>query len=281
MREGQPSTTATIVACARGASGVDPVARRLAPRAFARLAGPLPSRWERIFPVIASMRVRTLAIDAAIQGGALAGHGQLVILGAGLDARAWRLEALSQTLVYEIDHPATQRYKRARLGGLVPKARDVRFVSVDFEKDDLAAALEKAGHDKTAPTTWVWEGVTPYLTPPAMAATLEVVRARSCAGSTLALTYYTPIPSGGDSGRESARVLLRWSSRAFDLIGEPIRGLIGVPEMHELLRAKGFEVTSDATNDELAGEHRPGGLLFTIMNRVMNERILVATAVER
>jgi O-methyltransferase involved in polyketide biosynthesis len=127
----------------------------------------------------------------------------------------------------------------------------------------------------------VWEGVTPYLTPPAMAGTLAVVRERSCAGSTLALTYYTPIPNGEASGRKGARVLLRWSSRAFDAIGEPIRGLIGVPEMHELLRSKGFEVTSDATNDELAGDDRPHGVLFTMMNRVMNERILVATAVER
>jgi methyltransferase (TIGR00027 family) len=106
------------------------------------------------------MRVRTLAIDEAVLAAARDGIRQLVVLGADLCARAWRMEGLADTKVYEVDYPATQDYKRTRLGDLAPKARGVKFVGVDFETDDLKRALEAAGHERAAPTTWIWEGVT-------------------------------------------------------------------------------------------------------------------------
>lgn len=269
MREGRPSTTASIVAAARGAGGIDPLAERLVPHVFARWARLQSGRWTRLVPLIDHMRIRTIAIDDAVDAAAREGSRQLIILGAGLCARAWRLPALASSIVFEVDYPATQSYKRTRLRGLEPKAREVRFVSVDFEKDDLSRSLEAAGHDRSALTTWVWEGVTPYLTPPAVAGTLDVIRERSLRGSVLALTYYTPGPRGGR--------LLRWSEHAFSAIGEPIRGLTTVPEMHRLLDAKGFHVTADATNRELAQQRRGHGSYLDVGDLVMSERILVAT----
>src|SRR5690606_25810776 len=150
------------------------------------------------FPLVDLMRARTVAIDEAIEDGVSRGSVQLVVLGAGLCARAWRMRSLADTIVFEVDHPATQSYKRARVDALEPKAREVRFVGVDFERDDLGAALEKAGHDASARTTWVWEGVTPYLTPAAIASTLDAVRARSAEGSTLVMTYGTPLDARPD-----------------------------------------------------------------------------------
>ena len=130
---------------------------------------------------------RTVAIDEAIR--ARTPVTQVVILGAGLDGRAWRLPELSGAVVFEVDHPDTQQEKRARSGSLPSAAREIRFVPVDFTRDSLDVALTHAGHDVTAPTTWVWEGVIPYLTQAEVEATLDVVGRRSATGSRLVATY--------------------------------------------------------------------------------------------
>ncbi len=265
MRRGRPSTTATLVACARAAAGVDPIARRLVPRALSFLGR--PARWSSpMTPLVELMRLRTKAIDAAVAGAAGRGTSQLVILGAGLCARAWRMSELHGSIVYEVDHPATQSYKRSRLEGVAPLARAVRFVPVDFERDDLGRALEDAGHDASAPTTWIWEGVTPYLTPDAIASTLGIVRARSTEGSTIALTYYPP------SNRRNHPMLHAVSFGA-RILGEPFRGLTSVEAMHALLARTGFAVQDDASHLELA---KRMGLRRTWL--AIDERVVVAAA---
>ena len=62
---------------------------------------------------------------------------QVVILGAGLDGRAWRMPELRAAVVFEVDHPDTQREKVARAAALVRVAREVRYVPVDFTRDRL------------------------------------------------------------------------------------------------------------------------------------------------
>src|SRR5262249_51102000 len=99
---------------------------------------------------------RTVAIDDAVRE---ASSPQLVILGAGLDGRAWRMPELCETTVFEVDHPDTQRDKRERVAALAQAARDVRFTPVDFTRDNLDDALAAAGHDQASATTWLWEGV--------------------------------------------------------------------------------------------------------------------------
>lgn len=274
MREGLPSATAAIVACARGASGVDPIAQRLVPPAFAVFARPWGRRLGRLVPLVALMRVRTLAIDDAVRTAAEAGTKQVVVLGAGLCARAWRMSELGASTVFEVDHPATQRYKRRRLEGLVPLARAVELVSVDFEKDDLVHALEAAGHDAAVPTTWIWEGVTPYLTPFAIAQTLRSIRARSAASSTLSLTYYTERDPTTSPSLLDPRRILRWSRRALSLIGEPFIGVMTTDAMVRILAAHGFRVESDVVSAELAA--RDGGALVSLSEGVVRERIVVA-----
>jgi methyltransferase (TIGR00027 family) len=109
-----------------------------------------------------TMVPRTISIDDAIRNHAA---GQLVILGAGLDARAWRMSELARATVIEVDHPASQQDKLRRIGGLAPTARRVVVaVPIDLASERLGSNLERVGFDRQAVTTWVWEGVVPYLT---------------------------------------------------------------------------------------------------------------------
>src|SRR6266576_3103389 len=92
---------------------------------------------------------RTIAIDDAVRKR----HSpQLVILGAGLDGRAWRMTELAGADVFEVDHPASQQDKRERAGDLRPLARSLRYVPVDFTRDRLDVALAAAGHQQSVPT---------------------------------------------------------------------------------------------------------------------------------
>lgn len=233
-----PSTTAMIVACARGIHGIpDDVSRRLVPRPIARtLEAALRVASFGLVPHVVG---RTNAIDEVVRTHPAP---QLVILGAGLDARAHRMTELSETTVFEVDHPSTQAYKRPRAERLPVLARAVRYVAVDFERDDLGERLEATGHDASEPTTWIWEGVTMYLTRDAAVATLATIAARSANGSTLVLTYATPELSVGSRVVRAARPLVR---PAFGLLGEPLRFLVTPEDMAALVRAHGFEVERD------------------------------------
>jgi methyltransferase (TIGR00027 family) len=103
---------------------------------------------------------------------------QLVILGAGLDARAYRLPELAGVSVFEVDHPATQVAKRQRLAEAGNGDARVVFVGVDFERDALEERLASAGHAPTVATAWIWEGVTPCLDRGAIEATLAAATRR-------------------------------------------------------------------------------------------------------
>ena len=135
--------------------------------------------------------LRTAAIDNAVRDAIAGGAAQLVILGAGYDGRAWRLPELTGVKVFEVDHPATQTDKRAHAAELPVANGIVSFVSIDFERESLGAVLERAGHDRSAPTCWIWEGVVMYLTRAAMRATLTDIAGRSAPGSTLIVNYHT------------------------------------------------------------------------------------------
>jgi methyltransferase (TIGR00027 family) len=177
-----------------------------------------------------AMVVRTVVIDDAVRAAA---SRQLVILGAGLDGRAWRMPELSEAIVFEVDHPDSQRDKRARAAMLTKIARDVRFVPVDFTRDNLNDALATAGHDPARATTWIWEGVVMYLTPNDVEATLAVVERRSVVGSRLIIAYHSPT------------FLLRLIGPALRLLGEPLRSASTVSEMRALLARYGFRVVQD------------------------------------
>lgn len=179
------------------------------------------------------MALRTSAIDAAVRDALAGGATQLVILGAGYDGRAWRMPELAGVHVFEIDHPATQGDKRTRLSELPPTTAVVSFVSIDFERESLASVLERAGHNRSSPTCWIWEGVVMYLTRDAMRATLADIAGRSAPGSTLIVNYHTV------HRRFVARLIYR-------LIGEPQISAWSPDEMAADLRSVGFVVGEDS-----------------------------------
>lgn len=189
------------------------------------------------------MALRTTAIDAAVRAAIAAGATQLVILGAGYDGRAWRMPELVGVRVFEVDHPATQGDKRAHLSELPPPNGIVKFVPIDFERDSLDAVLQRAGHDRSAPTCWIWEGVVMYLTRDAMRGTLRNIAQRSAPGSTLIVNYHGP-------GLELLPRLIFW------LIGEPQISTWTPDEMAADLRSVGFVVREDTNavdwNDRFA-----------------------------
>ncbi len=208
MKPGTESQTAVMVAAARAAAhGRTEVAAFTDPTALAMLPADVRRRIEqyragvppkglrsrvrrRLLEGRVKMMVpRTVAIDQVIRETA---SPQLVILGAGLDGRAWRMAELADTIVFEVDHPDSQRRKRERTASLQPAAREIRFVPVDFARDRLDDALAAAGHDPTRATTWVWEGVVMYLERADIEATLGVIQARSAAGSHLVILYTSP-----------------------------------------------------------------------------------------
>ena len=177
-----------------------------------------------------AMIARTVAIDDAIR---TATTPQVVILGAGLDGRAWRMPELKDALVFEVDHPDSQREKRAAVGALARSAREVRFLAVDFTRDSLGEALERAGHDVAVATTWVWEGVVMYLWPAEVARTLGVLGQRSAPGSRLIATYHAPA------------VALRLFGLTLRRIGEPLRSRFTPQQMGALLARHRWTVRRD------------------------------------
>ncbi|MDR3685540.1 MAG: class I SAM-dependent methyltransferase [Coriobacteriia bacterium] len=253
MRSGHESQTAVMVCAARAAAhgriGVaafsDPTALALLPQdarqRVERFRSGVPPRSlrERVGNAVLEGRsqmmvARTVAIDAAIRTAAFP---QVVILGAGLDGRAWRMPELAEVTVFEVDHPASQREKQVRGATLRQTARDVRFVPVDFTCDRLEDALAAAGHDPARQTTWVWEGVVMYLERADIEATLRVVEARSAPGSRLVVMYQSP-----SIIRQLGGFVLGW-------LGEPFRSSFTADAMRMLLAGRGLAVLQD---DDLA-----------------------------
>ena len=185
------------------------------------------------------MVARTVAIDDVVRA---AGAAQVVILGAGYDGRAWRMPELRDAVVFEVDHPDTQREKRARTDALEQFAREVHFVPVDFTRDNLDDALAAAGHDAARPTTWIWEGVVMYLERAAIDATLRVVARRSASGSTLLVLYMAP------------SILTPVVGMVVRGVGEPLRSVLTRDEMRVILESHGLEVARDADLAELGAD---------------------------
>ncbi len=265
MRADRPSLTAALVAGVRALYATFPSDLKIAPDPHARALVPpllaVPVRALSAVPAMSSavhhtigavslgmswhVALRTLAIDDAARDAMRAEVKQLVLLGAGLDNRAGRLKGFARA--FEIDHPDMQRYKRDRLAQAEVIDHRV-LVPVNFEHDRLDTSMERAGFSKDTPTFWIWEGVTPYLTPQAIESTLEQVGSLSAPGSRLCITYMRPAADVGHSIDRLGRFL-------GGLVGEHLRGQYRRHEMEDLLARFGFGVISDEADIDLANRY--------------------------
>jgi methyltransferase (TIGR00027 family) len=218
----------------------DPWARRFL-RGRYRVAAALPARfvaraidWRWPGPR-AAVAVRTRYIDDAVQALLVEGLDQLVILGAGLDARAQRMTGLAGVALFEVDHPATQELKRRLLG---TTARQAIYVPVDFTKDSLEAALTAAGLHRGRRTLFIWEGVTNYLDAASVDATLRLI-ARW--GSYILFTYIDRAILEAAQGFEGAAE----SMRLVDKLGEPFTFGLDPRQIEAYLGERGIELVED------------------------------------
>jgi methyltransferase (TIGR00027 family) len=175
-------------------------------------------------------------------------HGvrQYVILGAGLDTFAYR-NPHPDLRVFEVDHPATQGWKRKRLqsaGIVVPES--LRFVPVDFERQTLAVELEQGGLDFHAPAFFSWLGVTPYLTLESFVATVSFI-AKMPSGSGVAFDFAVDRKLLNLGQRLALFVL----SRRVKAAGEPFQLFFDPTELVKELRDLGFQHTERLDTEEI------------------------------
>ena len=199
-----------------------------------------------------AMRSR-FAEDAAL--GALdAGVRQIVILGAGLDTFAYRLEPRAGLHVFEIDHPMTQRDKRRRLAeAKIEEPAHLSFVALDFDKNTLTQALERAALDRAERVFVVWLGVTPYLTQDAVFTTLGDL-ARLEGGAEVVFDYANPSHAIADAKvRSSHEVLVAGVAE----VGEPFRCMLETAELHARARDLGYVDIEDLDRAALVARYLP------------------------
>ncbi|MFN8195644.1 MAG: class I SAM-dependent methyltransferase [Nocardioidaceae bacterium] len=221
----------------------DPVVARLLDPVLAAMAQSGPVREELLGRFGAGTYgcqvMRTRYIDDVVRMQARSGVDQLVILGAGLDTRAYRLAELGGTDVFEVDLPEIQRRKQKALRRVAPTARRVVFVPADLARESLAATLEAAGLDRARPAMFVWEGVTPYLTEAAVRATLAYLGG-AAAGSAVVLTYVLRGVVDGTRGQE-------WSAAVRQALGPAEPWVFGLEpaEVPGLLAESGLRLVED------------------------------------
>ncbi len=156
---------------------------------------------------------------------------QYVILGAGLDSFGYRAPAAGTVRTFEVDHPATQEWKRARLAGArIPVPDGVTFVPFDFETGTLTEALLDDGFDPSRPALVSWLGVTMYLTRPAIAQTLATIGTLA-PGTEVVLDYLLPGPLRDELGQLYVDAVAPVAAER----GEPWRSFFAPDELDALL----------------------------------------------
>jgi methyltransferase (TIGR00027 family) len=169
----------------------DPFARQFVETWFYHLIKLLAGYGERrTHGALTFIVCRCRYFDDYLQQCLQAGTTQVVILGAGLDSRAYRGGLLSGGVkTFEVDHPATQASKLRRLKKVLTTIPTyVTYVPIDFNDETLDKLLV-CGFDPSLKTLYVWEGVTQYLRPEAVDGTLDWVRAHAAPGSAVIFDY--------------------------------------------------------------------------------------------
>ena len=287
MDEALPSKTALRVALRRAAHQVhdakplvfdDPLAVRILGPEFAEELKHTPDSVKR--PFSAGLRAfmvgrARLAEDTLAAGVRELGVRQYLVLGAGLDTFACR-NPYADVRVFEVDHPATQAWKKRMLAGAgIEVPETAKFVAVDFEKDSLHMRLKAAGFDEAVPTVTAWLGVVPYLTSEAFRATMRLL-GRFAEGSAVVFDYSQPrevLPP-------MEQLMLDSLSARVAKAGEPFQLFFTPEQLAEELEWLGLRVVEDldgAAMTERYFKGRADGLVL----RGKGGRMCVAASVGR
>jgi methyltransferase (TIGR00027 family) len=197
-----------------------------------------------------SIAVRTRLFDEFFVGAAAAGIQQAVILAAGLDSRAYRLNWPAGSVVYEVDQPQVVMFKTEKMAdlGAEPTAQR-RTVSIDL-REDWPAALRDSGFDDTKPSAWSAEGLLMYLPPEAQDRLFDHITSLSAPGSQIATEYH---PDNGPSMAERGKAMSdRWANIGCDV---DLSGLFYEGERNNVadyLTDRGWDVTARNRRDLFA-----------------------------
>jgi len=238
-------------------------ADRLDDRLLPTLRHSFAKRWRAGF-VLRSRYAEDCLADAVGQGA-----GQYLILGAGLDTFAYRQPAWANSLrIYELDHPATQSWKRNRLAASnIDVPPNLTFVPLDFEDISLADALHAVNFSYTSKTFCSWLGVTPYLTATAIHATLEFMLSFP---PTSEIVFNFVLPADAVSGIEAEAMML--TAQKCAEAGEPWLTSFLPDNLTGVLTAIGFRDVIHLTPDEANRRyfrHRRDGLEARLGERLV------------
>jgi len=174
---------------------------------------------------------------------------QYVILGAGLDTFAYRHSyAHSQLQVYEVDHPNTQKWKRKLLkDAAIAQPGSLRYVEVDFERQDFLEQLCLAGLNKNEPVVIAWLGVSMYLPRAKVMALMASVAKSLPKGSSIVFDYITPLSQLG----LVRRMWFGYLRLRLAFIGEPWRCFFDPLDLKTQLSSLGFTLVQDHGPDAL------------------------------
>jgi methyltransferase (TIGR00027 family) len=260
MKSEKPSITAEGIALIRALESIKPADQRIC---FDPLARYFVSGWmfllasfflkigyaEKRGPGTREFLIaRTRYIDDYLRSSLMSGLQQLVILGAGYDSRPYRFEELRQKRVFEVDHPATQRRKVAKLAKM-PNicSNKVTYLAIDFDKEKLDVCLYGNGFNKNLKTLFIWEGVTYYITSESVDKTLDFISKNTACGSSVVFDYAYSSAIDGTLKRGEVSSMRRSSK----FTGEKM--IFGIEEgtIEEFLKRRGFGQIENVSGDML------------------------------
>ena len=214
---------------------------------------------------------RTKFIDELIEKSAVSGIEQYVILGAGYDSRAYRLELPSSMKIFEVDQPEVSDNKLAKLPKELPNSENVTYVNIDFSYQSLTTQLIDAGFDQKQSTIFTLEGVSQYITKEAVSSTIkELASLTKDANSIFFMSYVDELldknpeacfGKGYTSPEKKANLIKSLSAK----VGEPWVSFYSYEEIESLLSQNGYSVEENLTLEDL------NSLYFGPFGRTLSE----------
>ena len=218
---------------------------------------------------------RTRFIDDLVKKNSASGVEQYVILGAGYDSRAYRLELPSSLRIFEVDQPEVQARKRSKLPEELSNSENMTYVTVDFTHQSLTEQLMNAGFDQNKSTVFTLEGVSQYITKEALSSTIkEVAALTQRASSTFFISYVSELfdknpeacfGKGYPNAEKRAKLIMYGSAK----VGEPWISFYGAEEIENVLSQNGYSVKENVTLKDLNSRY------FAPVGRALSENQLL------
>lgn len=217
---------------------------------------------------------RTRFVDDLIERSTAGEFEQYVILGAGYDCRAHRLELPSSLKIFEVDQSEVQARKRSKLPEKPPNSENITYVAVDFADQSLSEQLLEAGFDQSKSTVFTLEGVSQYITKEAFTSIVkELATLAQTADSIVFVSYVSELLKrnpkacfGTDypNAEKKARLIMYGSEKA----GEPWISFYSDGEIDSVLSQNGYSIIENVTLKDLNSQY------FTPVGRTVSENQL-------